>query len=80
MSSRSVGTTPRGDTNSLLKQGEVDQELGDVDHVLQAEVILTFEERIATFGLEGHVEHLVTERQRVRRLQTFPVRKVQSGD
>lgn len=50
-----------GDRNLLLEQREVDQELRDVDHVLQAEVILTSEERIGTLGLKGDVEHLVTE-------------------
>lgn len=49
------------DRNSLLKQREVDQKLWDVDNVLQAEVVLTSEERIRTFGPKGHVEHLVTE-------------------
>lgn len=58
-------TTLSGDRNSLLQEREVDQELRHVDHVLQAEVILTSEERIGTFGLEGDVEHLVTEGQRV---------------
>lgn len=53
--------TRSGDRNSLLEQREVDQELRDVDHVLQAEVILTSEERIGTFGLKGDIEHLVTE-------------------
>lgn len=50
-----------GDRNSLLKQRKVDQKLWDVDNVLQAEVVLTSEERIRTFGPKGHVEHLVTE-------------------
>lgn len=58
-------TTPWGERNSLLKEREVDQELRDVDHAFQAEVILTAEERIGTLGLEGHVEHLVPKRQRV---------------
>lgn len=75
MSSWLLTTTLSGDRNSLLKQGEVDQELRDVDHVLQAEVVLTSEERIGTFGLKGDVEHLVTEWQRVWRLQTFPVKE-----
>lgn len=61
MSSWLFTATLSGDRNSLLKQGEVDQELRDVDHVLQAEVVLTSEERIGTFGLKGDVEHLVTE-------------------
>lgn len=60
------------DRNSLFKQREVDQKLWDVDNVLQAEMVLTSEERVRTFGPKGHVEHLVTEWQRVWRLQTFP--------
>lgn len=75
MSSWSLTTTLSKDRNSLLKQREVDQELRDIDHVLQAEVILTSKERIGTFGLEGDVEHLVTEWQRVWCLQTFPVKE-----
>lgn len=65
MSRRPLTAPPRGDGNSLLKEREVDQELRDVDHALQAEVILAAEERIGTLGLEGHVEHLVPKRQRV---------------
>lgn len=65
MSSWLPTATLSGDGNSLLEQREVDQELGDVHHVLQAEVILTSEERVGAFGLKGHVEHLVTEGQRV---------------
>lgn len=65
MSSWSLLATQSGAGNSLLEQREVDQELGDVDHVLQAEVILTSEERIGTFGLKGDVEHLVTKGERV---------------
>lgn len=75
MSSWSLMAMRSGDRNLLLEQREVDQELRDVDHVLQAEVILTSEERIGTLGLKGDVEHLVTEWQRVWRLQTFPVKE-----
>lgn len=60
-----VHSTFRVNTNSLFKKRKVDEELGNVDDILEAEVILTAEERIGTFGLEGNVEHLVTERQRV---------------
>lgn len=62
---------------SLFKQREVDQRLGNVHHVLQAEVILTSKQRVRTFGLEGHIKDFVTKRQRVRRLQTFPVEQKQ---
>lgn len=68
MSSGSPTATPSsgdGDGDSLLKQREVDQELRDVDHVLQAEVILTPEEGVGAFGLEGDLEDLVTEGQGV---------------
>lgn len=68
------------DTNSLFKKREIDEELGNIDNVLQAEVILTSEERIPTFGLEGNAEHLVTKRQRVGRLQTFPAEEKKTGE
>lgn len=38
-------------------------------------MILTSEQRIGTFGLKGNFEDLVTERQGVRRLQTFTEQK-----
>lgn len=68
------------DTNSLFQKREIDEELGNIDDVLQAEVILTSKERIRTFGLEGNAEHLVTKRQRVGRLQTFPTEEKETGE
>lgn len=55
----------------LFKKRKVDKELWNIDHFLQAEVILTSKQRIGTFGLKGNFENFVTKRQRVRRLQTF---------
>lgn len=60
-----IHSTFHVNTNSLFKKRKVDEELRNVDDILEAEVILTPEERIGTFGLEGNVEHLVTKRQRV---------------
>lgn len=69
----------RVDANSLFKKREIDEELWNIDDVLQAEVILTSEERIGTFGLEGNAEHLVTKRHRVGGLQTFPAEEKESS-
>lgn len=55
----------------LLKKGKVDEKLWDVDDAFKAEVILTSEQRIGTFGLEGNFKDFIPEWQRVRRLQTF---------
>ena len=73
-----MGSVRRSD--SLLEQGEVDEELWDVDHALQVEVVLAAEQRVVALVLERHAEHLVTKRAGGGRLHTLPGGREGAGE